>query len=167
MVICLERGADLHMAQLMPLLLTVSCFSKTRVVPEKGRWTGVCVCVLLGSTDMIQDNLQQLEHSVKNLRILLKQCFTAGMSLLTASRAFWLVLLSDVTSTISTPLSFTIKSDFYFLNIRDNCKPIPIFLHSYEQQNLHVFTTHVTLFRVFKNLRKFKTAISMWNWVST
>ena len=26
--ICLERGADLHMAQLMPLLLTVSCFSK-------------------------------------------------------------------------------------------------------------------------------------------
>jgi len=27
-VICLERGADLHMAQLMPLPLTVSCFSK-------------------------------------------------------------------------------------------------------------------------------------------
>ena len=28
MAICLERGADLHMAQLMPLPLTVSCFSK-------------------------------------------------------------------------------------------------------------------------------------------
>ena len=28
MVICLERGADLHMGQLMPLPLTVSCFSK-------------------------------------------------------------------------------------------------------------------------------------------
>jgi len=27
MVICLERGADLHMAQLMPLPLTVSCFN--------------------------------------------------------------------------------------------------------------------------------------------
>jgi len=27
-VICLERGADLHMAWLMPLLLAVSCFSK-------------------------------------------------------------------------------------------------------------------------------------------
>jgi len=48
MVICLERDADLHMAQLMPLPLTVSCFSKiqlgllfwyrlTRLVPEKGR----------------------------------------------------------------------------------------------------------------------------------
>jgi len=54
-VICLERGADLHMAQLMPLPLTVSCFSKiqiaftflvayrlTRVVPEKGPLNG-CV----------------------------------------------------------------------------------------------------------------------------
>ena len=28
MVICLERDADLRMAQLMPLPLTVSCFSK-------------------------------------------------------------------------------------------------------------------------------------------
>ena len=57
MVVCLERGADLHMAQLMPLPLTVSCFSKiqigftflyrlTRVVPEKGPLNGcVCVCV--------------------------------------------------------------------------------------------------------------------------
>ena len=31
-VICLEQGADLHMAQLMPLPLTVSCFSKTQIV---------------------------------------------------------------------------------------------------------------------------------------
>jgi len=31
MVICLERGADLHMAQLMPLLLTVSCLSKIQI----------------------------------------------------------------------------------------------------------------------------------------
>jgi len=57
MVICLELGADLHMAQLMPLPLTVSCFSEiqiglpfwyrlTRVVPEKGPLNGcVCVCV--------------------------------------------------------------------------------------------------------------------------
>jgi len=27
-VICLEQGADLHMAQLMPLPLTVFCFSQ-------------------------------------------------------------------------------------------------------------------------------------------
>ena len=57
MSVCLERGADLHTAQLMPLPLTVSCFSKirlvlpfwyrpTRVVLEKGPLDGcVCVCV--------------------------------------------------------------------------------------------------------------------------
>jgi len=54
MVICLERGADLHMAQLMPLPLTVSCFSKiqigftwyqlTWVVVDKGPLNG-CVCL--------------------------------------------------------------------------------------------------------------------------
>ena len=31
MVICLERVADWHMTQLMPLPLTVSCFSKTQI----------------------------------------------------------------------------------------------------------------------------------------
>ena len=52
-VICLEQGADLHMAQLMPLPLTVLASIKSRlvlpfwyrltwVVPEKGHYTGVC-----------------------------------------------------------------------------------------------------------------------------
>jgi len=41
MVICLEQGAEFHMAQLMPLSLTVSCFSKIQIgftflVPDKG-----------------------------------------------------------------------------------------------------------------------------------
>ena len=31
MVICLELGVDLHMAQLMPLPLTVSCLSKIQI----------------------------------------------------------------------------------------------------------------------------------------
>ena len=30
-VICLEQGADVHMVQLMPLPLTVSCFSKIQI----------------------------------------------------------------------------------------------------------------------------------------
>jgi len=30
-VVCLDQGADLHMAQLMPLPLTVSCFSKIQI----------------------------------------------------------------------------------------------------------------------------------------
>jgi len=56
MVICLEQGADLHMAQLMPLPLTVCCFSKIQIgfaflVPDHPGSPGqravkrVCVCV--------------------------------------------------------------------------------------------------------------------------
>ena len=59
MVVCLERGADLHMAQLMPLPLTVSCFSKIQIgfaflVPAHPGSPGqravkrcVCVCVCM------------------------------------------------------------------------------------------------------------------------
>jgi len=56
-VICLERGADLHMAQLMLLPLTVSFFSEIQIgftflvpahpgSPGKRAVKWVCVCVL-------------------------------------------------------------------------------------------------------------------------
>ena len=56
MVICLERSADLHMVQLIPLLLTVSCFSKIQIgftfllpahlgSPGERAVKRVCVCV--------------------------------------------------------------------------------------------------------------------------
>jgi len=56
LVICLERGAELHMAQLMPLPLAVSCFSKIQIgfsflVPAHPGSRGkravkrVCACV--------------------------------------------------------------------------------------------------------------------------
>jgi len=57
MVICLERGADLHMVRLMPLPLTISCSSKIQIgltflVPahlgspgkKAVKWVCVCVC---------------------------------------------------------------------------------------------------------------------------
>ena len=58
MVICLERDADLHMAQLMPLPLTVFSFSKIQIgftflvpahpgSPGKRAIKRVCVCVLV------------------------------------------------------------------------------------------------------------------------
>jgi len=56
-VVCLEQGADMHTAQLMPLPLTFSCFSKIQIgftflVPaypgcpgkEAVKWLCVCVC---------------------------------------------------------------------------------------------------------------------------
>ena len=57
MVICLEQGADLHMAQLMPLPLPVSCFSKIQIgfaflvlahlgSPGKRAVKRVCVCFM-------------------------------------------------------------------------------------------------------------------------
>ena len=56
MVICLERDADLHIAQMMPLPLTVSCSSKIQIGftflvlahPGRPRQRAVkrlCVCV--------------------------------------------------------------------------------------------------------------------------
>ena len=58
MVIYLERGADLHMAQVMQLPLTVSCFSKIQIgftflvpahlgSPGKRAVKRLCVCVML------------------------------------------------------------------------------------------------------------------------
>jgi len=55
-VICLERGADLHTAQLVPLPLTVSCSSKIQIgvtflvpahpgSPRQRAVKRVCVCV--------------------------------------------------------------------------------------------------------------------------
>ena len=50
MVICMEQGADLHMAKLMPLPLTVSCFSKieigfTFLLPAHSEKGPINVCV--------------------------------------------------------------------------------------------------------------------------
>jgi len=56
MVICMERDADLHVAQLMSLPLSVSCFSKIQIgftflvlahlgSPRTRAVKRVCVCV--------------------------------------------------------------------------------------------------------------------------
>ena len=65
MVVCLERGEDLRMAQLMPLPLTVSCFSKIQIgvtflvpahlgSPGKRAVKRVCVaCLILTLTPLL------------------------------------------------------------------------------------------------------------------
>ena len=61
MVICLELGADLHTAQLMPLPLSVSCFTKIQIgvtflvpahpgSPGKRAVKRVCVRVCITTT---------------------------------------------------------------------------------------------------------------------
>jgi len=66
MLIWLELGADLHMAQLMPLLRTVSCFSKIQIFftflvpahPGSPRKRAVkWVCVLYSPLLLLMSNL--------------------------------------------------------------------------------------------------------------
>ena len=74
-VICLERGADLHLAQRMPLPLTVSCFSKIQIgftflvpahlgSPGQRAVKRVCVCVLCPSSTSAFWTTQQLSAAV-------------------------------------------------------------------------------------------------------
>jgi len=79
-VICLERGAGLHMAQPMPLPLTVSCFTKIQIgltflvpadpciVPEKGPLNVcVCVCVCVCVTTAVARTVEVvLKYYIKN-----------------------------------------------------------------------------------------------------
>jgi len=92
-VICLERGADLHIFQLMPLPLTVSCFSKTQIgfaflVPahlgSPGKRAVKWVCVRVTSKKMIVSctlcawpkhckTLLEVEESARHSHINLKK----------------------------------------------------------------------------------------------
>jgi len=101
-VVCLERCADycadLHMAQLMPLPLTVSCFIEIQigftflvpaypVVPDKGPLNVcVCVCVTLENYSNNDNNSHGNEWPHLTtcnmgwlwLQISLLQCFSVG-----------------------------------------------------------------------------------------
>ena len=69
MVICLERGADLHIAQLIPLPLTVSCSSKIQIgftflVPahlgSPGQRVIKRVCVCVWELPLVESSLLQV-----------------------------------------------------------------------------------------------------------
>ena len=90
MVVCLERGADLHMAQLMPLslasvksrLILPFCYRLTRVVPEKGPLNGcVCVCVF--------KLLETIEHSLNVSKSNCNFMMLACMMTMAQNRPLW------------------------------------------------------------------------------
>jgi len=86
MVICLERGADLHMAQLMALPLTVSCFSKIQIgfiflvpaypgSPGKRAVKRVCVCAFhLLVSGMYGADTEQMQQEVLFLKSMKLAC---------------------------------------------------------------------------------------------
>jgi len=75
-VICLEQGADLHMVQLMPLLLTVSCFSKIQIgftflVPAHPGSCGQRAVKRMCVVDLGGCNLTSGEHRVNSMIIMI------------------------------------------------------------------------------------------------
>jgi len=97
-VTCLERGADFHMAQLMPLPLTVSCCSKIQIgftflVPahlgspgqRAVKWVCVCVCVcvygLQGTGSLDSRVVSALDSGAEGLRVQIAVATLSGNSL--------------------------------------------------------------------------------------
>jgi len=79
-VICLEQGADLHMVQLMPLPLTVSCFSKIQIgftflvlahPGSLGQRAVKRVCVCLLNSDLTSSKFQVCQLLLKTLQTVL------------------------------------------------------------------------------------------------
>jgi len=100
MVISLERCVDLHMAQLMPLPLTVSCFSKIQIgftflVPAYPGSSGqravkrscVCVCVCTVMCDMSK------LHTVSSLFRAVFVIFKLSLVFVMLSFQTWVVIV--------------------------------------------------------------------------
>ena len=91
MVICLERGAYLHMAQMMPLPLTVSFFCKIQTgftflalahlgSPRQRVVKRVCVCVLVTKQVKCQTIAKfnfgvKTRHAHTKLHLVIANCY--------------------------------------------------------------------------------------------
>jgi len=68
--VCLERGADLHTAQLMPLPLTVSCFIKIQIgfaflEPAHPGSSGIGPLNARASVCVVRELVQQIHNKSK------------------------------------------------------------------------------------------------------
>jgi len=111
MVICLERGANLHMAQLMPLPLTVSLFSKIQIcftflVPAYPGSPGkravkrgcVCVCAGISSYNYIYSSYLQCYYSDSFI------CMYFIVAIWCCSVMYYVLFIADVTLVLNWQL---------------------------------------------------------------
>ena len=109
MVICLERDADLHMAQLMPMPLTVSCFTKIQIgftflvpahpgSPGKRAVKRVCVCVTFIAYWEFSVTMISKGHSwstKKNMHfVILYKCWNCVSNIIPSLHFCWINLVS-------------------------------------------------------------------------
>ena len=138
MVICLDRGADLHIAQLMPLPLTVSCFSKmqtgfTFLVPAHPgspgqrvvKWMCVCVC----------GSMRQIKLTYVAFERMLKQHFVSNHLLTVTVRSVLYVIMTKTWCRIYHSSSILLKVCLYvhFVECFEICQSTLI-VHSVQQQ---------------------------------
>jgi len=108
MVICLDLGADLHMVQLMPLPLTVSCFSTIHIgftflvpahlgSPGKRAVKWVCVCVIYFNFPCrITVASQSQSHQSRHSQIVNNALTNSRPALTKRLNEWWQVVLCDV-----------------------------------------------------------------------
>jgi len=72
MIICLRQGADLHMDQLIPLPLTVCCFSKSRLVSAfwyRLTWVVLDKWLLTGVVVLLRELLNSVIHTTREFKV--------------------------------------------------------------------------------------------------
>ena len=138
MVICLEHVADLHMAQLMPLPLTVSCFSKIQtgftflvlahlnsLGKRAVKWVCMCVWATYEMTSCEHCSCRQTFHlnSVKFIRLAhhyLTPCATAHDIITFCLPADSCITLCKI------PVFFCVNANVY---------PLPNYVHTVEAKS--------------------------------
>ena len=142
-VICLERGADVHTAQQMPLPLTASCFSKiqmvlpfcyrlTRVVPDKGLLNG-CTAVYMnvinvqGVSVYLSNDcaLYKSTHSLTHWSILSIADTTARCKVFTSTPQKLHLGLLDKCKAPNKTVSLWVRTVFYGSILCDPSQPNP------------------------------------------
>jgi len=167
-VICLERGADLHMAQLMPLPLTISCFSKIQIgftflvpahlcSPGKSAVKRVCVCVCVCLCVCVCVCVIQLLACGVLLWLLGEAEWSLLQSLVSFAREMQSLQLNDTQLALLCALVLVNPSQYYWHRSSSNiCSAVAVKVKLLFFIIMQHLTRHVSVIRI-TNRRRFVT----------